>query len=152
MVTKAKQQEMCFLNLADEGGEIEAVVFPKTYAEVKSLLIPNSVVMVKAKVEEREDRLSLIVDSITPVNEDPALNHEPSTIDPNTIVIPQGTSKATLFELNKLLQENRGDDQVTLIFQNGHSNRELKLPYGVKLDDQLRTSISKLIQIKPLSE
>jgi DNA polymerase-3 subunit alpha len=148
VVTKAKQQEMCFLNLADEGGEIEAVVFPKTYAEVKSLLIPNSVVMVKAKVEEREDRLSLIVDSITPVNEQSDNTSDGYTdlrINENTIIIPQGTSKATLFELNKLLQENRGEDQVTLIFQNGHSNRELKLPFGIKLDNELKSKIQSLL-------
>jgi DNA polymerase-3 subunit alpha len=153
VVTKTKQQEMAFLLLADEGGEIEAVVFPKTYAEVKSMLIPNSVVMVKGKVEEREDRLSLIVDSITPVTDSSDSadstdlpNSRPS--DPNTIIIPQGTSKATLFELNKLLQENRGVDQVTLIFQNGHSNRELKLPFGINLTDSLKSKISTLLHLE----
>ncbi|MCQ3945040.1 MAG: hypothetical protein DPW11_04685 [bacterium] len=154
VVTKTKQQEMAFLLLTDEGGEIEAVVFPKTYTEVKSVLIPNSVVMVKGKVEEREDKLSLIVDSITPVTEqaDTTESTDAKPADPNTIIIPQGTSKATLFELNKLLQENRGDDQVTLIFQNGRSNRELKLPFGVNLTSALRASISKLIQTKPIAE
>lgn len=153
VVTKTKQQEMAFLLLADEGGEIEAVVFPKTYIEVKSVLIPNSVVMIKAKVEEREDRLSLIVDSITPVTESSDAadstdlpNSRPP--DPNTIIIPQGTSKATLFELNKLLQDNRGEDQVTLIFQNGHSDRELKLPFGIKLTEELRQNITHLLETK----
>jgi DNA polymerase-3 subunit alpha len=61
VMTKAKQQEMAFLLLTDEGGEIEAVVFPKTYAEVKSFLIPNSVVIAKGKVEERDDGLSFII-------------------------------------------------------------------------------------------
>lgn len=151
VVTKTKQQEMAFLLLADEGGEIEAVVFPKTYIEVKSVLIPNSVVMIKAKVEEREDRLSLIVDSITPVNEQPDNKSDGYTdlrINENTIIIPQGTSKATLFELNKLLQENRGEDQVTLIFQNGHSNRELKLPFGINLTDNLKSKISTLLHLE----
>ncbi len=151
MVTKTKQQEMAFLLLADEGGEIEAVVFPKTYVEVKSVLIPNSVVMVKGKVEEREDRLSLIVDTITPVNDTNSSDERREDVenskelDPNTIVIPQGTSKATLFELNKILQENRGEDQITLIFQNGHSNRELKLPFGIKLDNELKSKIQSLL-------
>jgi UDP:flavonoid glycosyltransferase YjiC (YdhE family) len=116
------------------------------------MLIPNSVVMVKGKVEEREDRLSLIVDSISPVTEqaDTAESSDAKPVDPNTIIIPQGTSKATLFELNKLLQENRGDDQVTLIFQNGHSNRELKLPFGINLTTKLRNIISQLIEAKAI--
>lgn len=51
VLTKTKAQEMAFLALSDESGEIEAVVFPKTYALVKSILIPNAVVVVKGKAE-----------------------------------------------------------------------------------------------------
>lgn len=143
VVTKTKQQEMAFLSLTDEGGEIEAVVFPKTYALVKSILIPNSVVMVKGKVEEREDRLSFIVDSLEIFN-DPT--DSPSHGNPNIINVPQGTSKPTLLALNKLLQENRGDDQVTLVFSNAHGSRELVLPFGINFNTDLQTKINQLLQ------
>lgn len=143
VVTKTKQQEMAFLLLTDEAGEIEAVIFPKTYAEVKANLIPNSVVIAKGKVEEREDRLSFIIDTIEPFTD----NAAPTTsTDPNTIFIPYGTSKATLLELNKLLQNNRGEVSVTLIFDNKSSSRELKLPFGINLTEELRLQIDKLIK------
>jgi len=154
VITKTKQQEMAFLALTDEAGEIEAVVFPKTYAECKAILIPNSVVIVKGKVEEREDRLSLIVDSISAVTEqtDSAESPNHKLADPNTIRVPQGTSKATLLTLNTLLQENRGDDQVTLIFENTHGSRELKLPFGISLTKELSRSIENLLKTVKISE
>ena len=145
VVTKTKQQEMAFLLLTDEAGEIEAVVFPKTYAEVKALLLPNSVIIAKGKVEEKEDRLSFIIDTIEQVNDT-----EPdtlSTLDPNTIQIPHGTDKATLLTLNKLLQDNKGNDQVTLIFQNTHDSRSLKLPFGINYSADLKKQIAELLQI-----
>ncbi len=147
VVTKTKQQEMAFLSLTDESGEIEAVIFPKTFAECKSILIPNSVVMVKGKVEEREDRLSLIVDSISAITtqSDSAESSDNKSQDPNTILVPQGTSKATLLALNSLLQSNRGEDQITLVFANAHGSRELKLPFGINLSPALRTQISQLL-------
>ncbi len=151
VVTKTKQQEMAFLLLTDEGGEIEAVVFPKTYAEVKSFLIPNSVVVVRGKVDEKEDRLSFIVDSIEQIADNGDDSKSPSSpeevVDPNKIIVPKGTSKATLLELNKILQSNRGDDQITLVFQNTHDSRELKLPFGISFTSELKKAISALLQI-----
>lgn len=152
VVTKTKQQEMAFLALTDESGEVEAVVFPKTYAECKAILIPNSVVIVKGKVEEREDRLSLIVDAISLVSDTAPTAVTAQTADTNTIRVPHGTSKATLLSLNKLLQENRGDDQVTLVFANTHGSRELKLPFGINLTKDLRSQIAHLLQVKPITE
>ncbi len=144
VLTKTKQQEMAFLSLTDETGEVEAVVFPKTYALVKSALIPNAVVQVKGKVEEREDRLSFIVDSIEPIIER-SDNPDQVVDDKNTIRIPRGTSKSVLLELNKLLQENRGDDQITLIFQNAHDSRTLVLPFGVNYTEGLQSKIKSLL-------
>lgn len=150
VLTKAKQQEMAFILLTDEGGELEAVIFPKTYAEVKSFLIQNAVVEAKGKVEERDDRLSFIIDSITLVKD----NTDPAPLDSseaNTIHVPRGTSKPTLLALNTLLQDNRGDDQITLVFQNSHDSRSLKLPFGIKYSASLKKQIAQLLHIDPLT-
>jgi DNA polymerase-3 subunit alpha len=153
VITKTKQQEMAFLTLVDEGGEVEAVVFPKTYALVKGSLIPNAVVIVKGKVDEKEDRLSFIVDTIDPVPDTGDDVPGSAPVDkPNSIRVPQGTSKAVLLELNKILQGNRGDDQVTLIFENGHGSRELTLPFGIAYTAALKKEIIALLQVKPVTD
>lgn len=149
VVTKTGSHEMAFLLLTDEGGEIEAVVFPKTYAEVKSFLLPNSVVIAKGKVEEREDRLSFIIDTIelVPDKETDSTSPAPALAEGNTITVPRGTSKTTLLALNKLLQDNRGDDHITLVFQNSHDSRTLLLPFGINYSTSLKKEIAQLLQI-----
>lgn len=144
--TKAHNSEMAFVTLTDDTGEIDVVVFPKVYAIAKGYLIVNSVISVSGKVEEREEKLSLLADSIQSAE----FLETPKTLAENTILIPRGTSKTKLLALNSLLQNNRGEDQVTLIFENGHSERELKLPYGIKYNTSLKSQISELLAIDPI--
>jgi len=61
--TKKNNSEMCFLNLFDETGSIEIVVFPKTFAKLKDILQINKALLLKGKVNDREGRLSIILDN-----------------------------------------------------------------------------------------
>ncbi|MEI6690918.1 MAG: DNA polymerase III subunit alpha [bacterium] len=151
VLTKKNNSEMAFFTLQDETGEVECVIFPKGFAESKDKLIANSLVTVKAKVEEREEKMSLLVDELNPViqSTEPVgatlrATRESSSSTP-TIIVPHGTTKAELFALNKLLQDNKGADEVTLIFQNGAGERELKLPYGIALTPDLKSEIDDLL-------
>lgn len=62
--TKAKNEKMAFLRVADLSGSIECVVFPKTFEEVKKFCGTDMIVMVKGKVSERNEERSIIVDKI----------------------------------------------------------------------------------------
>ncbi len=64
IMTKASNAEMAFIKLEDETGEIEGVIFPRTYAQSASLLVANQPVILCGKVDKRDDRPSLIVDQI----------------------------------------------------------------------------------------
>ena len=150
VMTKAKNQEMAFLGLSDETGDIEAVVFPKTFAGCKDLLIANQVISIKAKVEEREDRLSLLVESVDVVRDKGEETEKEER--GNVVHVPAGTNKATLLELNKLLQENKGSDEVILVFENSHGSRELKLPFGVAYTEKLKAAIATILRIEKISE
>ena len=150
VMTKAKNQEMAFVALSDEGGEVDTVIFPKTYQTAKEFLIDNAVIRVKGRVDEREDRLSLVADSVEAVASQDEPDQAERALPEDHVVVPRGTSKATLLELNKLLQGNRGNDQITLVFQNGHGNRELALPFGVNYDAKLKKEIQSLLTIDPI--
>ena len=148
--TKAKNQEMAFMTITDETGEADCVIFPRTYSEVKALLISNQVIKLKCRVEEREEKLSLITENLEGVIDN--IDNKSKKPAGNVITVPKGTTKATLLELNKLLQTSRGDDEVTLFFQNGHSNRELKLPFGINYTKKLQEKIADLINIDSITE
>lgn len=140
--TKKNNSEMAFITLEDETGLVDVVVFPKLYAQAKPILIENSILRIKGKLEDRDDKQSFIADEI---NEPAELAAEPPPDDRNLIVVPRGTDKKTLLALNRLLQDNKGDDQVTLLFKNNGHERELVLPFCINLNATLRNQISELL-------
>ncbi len=61
LLTK-KGDKMAFIALADERDQIEMVAFPKTYAELKSVLEVGSCIAVKGKLTIRNDEPSIALD------------------------------------------------------------------------------------------
>ncbi|MCC9078438.1 DNA polymerase III subunit alpha [Litorilinea aerophila] len=75
-ITTKKGDPMAFVQLEDLQGQCEVVVFPRTYAEVKELLIPDNVVVVKGKAQTREGQTSLLADSIQTYIDRPVVKDE----------------------------------------------------------------------------
>jgi DNA polymerase-3 subunit alpha len=60
--TKKNNQEMAFINLFDETGSIEGVVFPRTYKEMREFIAINHMIILKGKIVEKDSKLSIIID------------------------------------------------------------------------------------------
>lgn len=141
--TKKSGALMAFGSLEDETGTAEFVVFPKTYDTVKNLLKLNSVVLMKAKVEVREETISLLVEKVT----------VPTQTDLETaqlqnykeIFIPRNTAKTTLQDLGKILKSHPGKEKVVIIIPNGSIPERLVLPYTVGWDAELEKTIQDLL-------
>jgi DNA polymerase-3 subunit alpha len=54
VITTKKGDAMAFVGIEDMTGKGEALVFPRTYAEFKEVLLPDTVVLMSAKVSKRE--------------------------------------------------------------------------------------------------
>lgn len=61
LLTK-KGDKMAFVAIADKKDFLEMVVFPKTYIEVKDLLVPGTCVAIKGKLSIRNDEPSIMLD------------------------------------------------------------------------------------------
>lgn len=61
--TKKDNSEMAFMNLFDETGSIECVIFPKLFVRIRDIIAINRVVMLKGKANDRDGRLSILVDN-----------------------------------------------------------------------------------------
>ncbi len=66
--TRAGNNEMVFAKLEDLTGVIEAVVFPKVYAKTADLWKPDVLVWVTGRIDEKEDRLTVLVDDAKALN------------------------------------------------------------------------------------
>jgi DNA polymerase-3 subunit alpha len=59
-VTTKKGEPMVFVRLDDVVGSAECVVFNSVYAEAQELLVPDAVLVVKARVDHKEGETKLI--------------------------------------------------------------------------------------------
>lgn len=172
VVTKANNQQMCFCKIASGGKYIEAIVFPKTYAATADVWQPDNLVLLSGKIENKstpdaDDEelevnrdVTIIVDSAVnytgpesalPQSQSANNSYRPAPINaprnpPVSIYIPKGFPSAKLIELNKLLQESKGNTRAELVFENGSSSKVMPLPYGLLWNPELKSDIDNLLK------
>ncbi len=59
-----KGDRMAFLSLEDMNGACDVTVFPKLYEKVRDILVEGSIVLVRGKVDVRNDRAGVLADEI----------------------------------------------------------------------------------------
>lgn len=141
--TKASGKPMAFGTFQDDTGRIDFVVFPKVFAEYGQHLKENQVLLIKGKIDLREEEMQLMVEKITAPDE-LNLEHLQSGIH-EEIYVPRKTSKETLTELGTLLKANPGDQSIVIVIPNGGQPKKLKLPYGVNWSKTLEEAVKQLL-------
>ncbi|HSW89676.1 MAG TPA: DNA polymerase III subunit alpha [Patescibacteria group bacterium] len=142
VLTKQKQEEMCFGTLDDGTGTIDFVIFPRSYTVYKDFLGVDKVVIMKGKLALREGKFSLQVDK---VREPEAVNPQESNKPTNTLVIPRGTPKEKLQEIGRYLKTRPGEDELTVLIPNGESHTSMRLPYTITWDEQTQNEVSGIL-------
>ncbi|MEI6532628.1 MAG: DNA polymerase III subunit alpha [Candidatus Roizmanbacteria bacterium] len=61
--TKKDNIDMAFINIYDDTGTIEGVLFPKAFHKLKSIIEMNSPILIKGKISNREGTLSMMIDN-----------------------------------------------------------------------------------------
>ena len=67
--TRLKQEKMAILKIEDLEGVMEALIFPAAFQKVSRYLQPNSVVLVRGRLNAREDTPKIIVNDLFPIEE-----------------------------------------------------------------------------------
>ncbi|MCB1051523.1 MAG: DNA polymerase III subunit alpha [Acidobacteria bacterium] len=109
-IQTTKGDTMAFVTLEDLQGLTDLVLFPRTYQKVRPLIQDEAAIVVKGKVESRNDKPNIIVQEIWPLTdfEIPRIR---------SCVIQFNSHEVTENQLNLLYQHfliNRGDCQVFL--------------------------------------
>jgi DNA polymerase-3 subunit alpha len=66
--TKKTNAEMAFIVLTNEKGVgIECIIFPKVFAQYKEQLMPDTVIIIDGRIDNKDDKRAIIAESITPV-------------------------------------------------------------------------------------
>ena len=135
---------MGFGVLDDGTGQIEFVVFPKTYEQHAEDLVVDNVLLMKGKLDEREDKETLIVDAI----KKPEIDEQMPSPDNESVFeleIPRGIDKAILQDVGKTLKSHPGKDVIVLVIPNGSIPKKLKLPYTVDWTESVKNQVAELL-------
>ncbi|WP_413164425.1 OB-fold nucleic acid binding domain-containing protein [Capilliphycus salinus ALCB114379] len=113
-VTK-KGDQMAFLQVEDLSGQAEAIVFPRTYQEVKGCLETNKSLLVTGKVDKQEDKIQLIIEEMKSVEHlletvKPTENKRSVRLDLTPEEIERG---GILDNLKMIFQEYRSNESQT---------------------------------------
>jgi DNA polymerase III subunit alpha len=142
-VTTKTGKPMAFGTLEDPTGAIEFVVFPRLFEEVADKLQQDVVVLLKAKVDNRDEQLQLIAEKIT-FSDDSLLSIIPDEAQ-HEIFIPRHTEQSTLQSLGTLLKAHPGTDRIIVLIPNGGQPKKILLPYGVEWSEDLEKSVQSLL-------
>jgi len=143
VTTKRTGSQMAFATFQDETGSIPIVIFPKIYQQFGELLANDTAMLIKAKVDNRDDEMQLMVEKIVPPDSIPETKAD---IADHEIFIPRQTEQATLEKLGALLKKHTGSESIVVLIPNGEEPQRMLLPYCVTWSESLDAEISKLLR------
>jgi DNA polymerase-3 subunit alpha len=138
--TKKDNSKMAFMTLEDDSGQIEGVIFPKSFAEFETILTDNKALYIEGKVSLRDEIKSILVDTVSE-------NLPETTVRYDFVIeVPKGTSQSQLMNLNQLLKQNPNGHRGIIILPNG---KKIPIPYGVKYNSALQDQINLILSVTP---
>ena len=63
-------ESMCFANIEDSRGHVEAIVFPGTFEKTRHLLVPGIMVIIVGKVSDKDGEIKIIADEIAELTDE----------------------------------------------------------------------------------
>ena len=137
LITK-KNQQMAFITLEDLYGQIDVVVFPKTFERDRANLDVDSVVVITGKLDLKEDgNPKLLADSVEPIERygrtDDRYERRASRISMVKIVIPASfEEKEGLSVFSRIARRHLGECPVALLVMK--TGNKFKLDYDMWVD------------------
>ncbi|PEL12559.1 DNA polymerase III subunit alpha [Bacillus sp. AFS017336] len=129
-ITKTKkQQHMAFLQVEDLSTSIDAVVFPTTFEKYRHKLKEKEVVVVKAKIDERDERKQLIINEVLTIEEMEERNEQKEyTL---FIKITGHTNKNISYTIQQTIAKYKGHTKVVLYYDEEKKAVQLSEQYYV---------------------
>lgn len=139
VLTKKTSSEMAFVKFEDETGLVNTVIFPKIYAEMKSLLVEGMPLLVTGKRDNRNDEISFLADAIETTD---SIKDKSGRF---TLTIPKGVPTDALKQLKDIFEEYPGNQSVSLVFE-GNNSDSINVPFKISWSRDLSSQINNLFE------
>jgi len=138
--TKKNNSKMVFITLEDDTKGIDCVVFPKLFAENPQFYIEDTALLVRGKVDNRDDKIQIVVDSVSLI--DTKLTPQDMI---HEIFVKNGTPKDRLEKVSELLKSHKGDHEIIIVIETGNNLKKIILPYKVDFTEELKKQVDKTL-------
>ncbi|MCB9790590.1 DNA polymerase III subunit alpha [Candidatus Nomurabacteria bacterium] len=139
-VTTKKNESMAFLTVEDKTGQIDMVVFPRVYEELKEEMHPNSPMLFAGRLNERNKEISFVLEKAKLI--------DPKKFGSNfsgvTFKVRDANNADEIVELKECIKKNPGETSVRIIIADlDNGDREMILNYKIALNDTTRAMIER---------
>ncbi len=143
-VTKKNNEKMAIATIEDLEGQIDALVFPKTFQACGQYLAKDAIVFLKGTLDKKEQDPKILVNEITPVSE----VHRKFTRSVHVRLVAGGAAESVLKGVQEILHKHPGQVPVYLEFiENDKVRSQLLVDRSlyVKPDPVLVDSLRKML-------
>ncbi len=149
IVTK-NNANMMFCKLEDLASSVELVIFPKVLENYQSLLIANSLVGVKGKVNLKDGEIKILVDEVEEISQqkigvDIVNDFHKNRSDQIIITIPRNSKKSLLEKIKNILEASPGNCSVILKIPVNGNYFEKKLKTQVNPNTSLIQELKEIV-------
>jgi DNA polymerase-3 subunit alpha len=151
--TKEANKRMAFIQLEDINSQIEAVVFPKTYDVINSLLIANSILLITGKIDKRDDKIQIIVEEVkapddVAQNVNPTIKLDGAAKIEDADLTPDKQAEMLILYLKRKEIENRESiDHLKMMLKEYSSKQSsADLPVGAIVEGEYHRKLVKFGQ------
>ncbi|TYR76940.1 DNA polymerase III subunit alpha [Rossellomorea vietnamensis] len=118
-----KGEVMAFITVSDSSGEMEGVVFPNAYKQNSALIKEGNILMLEGSVEERNDKMQLLVNKAFSIEEVKSLSSE---INKRLYLKVNHSAGEAIEAVKRILKKHKGRIPVIIHFDG--ENRTVQLP------------------------
>lgn len=140
-----KGDSMAFVDLSDEYGEMNAVIFPEQYKQHFKLLKEGELVIFTAKIEQRAEKLSIIIQRMERVEEVKPKNEKKRIF---LRIESEYENQLILEKIKKILLSFPGNDEVYIYFAREKKTLQLSEKYCIDGTDACILQLQKIIGSK----
>lgn len=138
-ITTKKGDMMAFLSIEDKSAKTDAVVFPRTYQELKGTIKEGSPVLIVGKLNVRDGEKSVIVEKAKMIDS----SKHTKIFDGITFKIGPEHSQEQVADLKKYISGSDGDTAVRIVLSQGGENKVVELKKTIPLDEKTRVFMNE---------
>jgi DNA polymerase-3 subunit alpha len=145
-ITTKSNRQMAICQLEDQSGSFEAVLFPDVFESAGDLIHEDAVVRVKARVDNRNDRVQLVVTNVSRMSTEKPVPVRVREVHLHLAASPdlEGDIR-TMHRIRELFDEFPGDDRVVLHVSAGEYKSQLSAGFGVDWCDDVAAALAELV-------